>query len=149
MNVELKNVKNHPDMSQETPCFSATIYLDGKKIGSVQNNGHGGCNSYYWNDHTAAKRLTAWADQQPTEFEFEKLDQIIDDLMNKQEILAQLKRWVKKDTMFRLKGDKKGEWRMVKKHTFAPDVVKFLQGKYPNLEHIADPNNLDAALAFC
>ena len=44
--VELKAIKFHEDMSEETNCFSANIYLNGKKVGSVKNQGHGGCNFY-------------------------------------------------------------------------------------------------------
>ena len=43
MNIELKNVKHFPSGSQETNCFTANLYLDGKKIGSAENDGHGGC----------------------------------------------------------------------------------------------------------
>lgn len=42
MQIVLKNVKNHADMSEETNCFSATIYVDGKKVGTVKNDGRGG-----------------------------------------------------------------------------------------------------------
>lgn len=47
MKFELKNVKVHPDMSEETTCFSASLYVDGKRCYIAQNNGHGGCNSYH------------------------------------------------------------------------------------------------------
>lgn len=43
---ELKNVKIHADMSEETTCFSATAYWNGKKIGYVKNEGRGG--SHMW-----------------------------------------------------------------------------------------------------
>jgi hypothetical protein len=46
MRVELKNIKENRTMSDETPCFSATVYVDGKKVGWVINRGTGGCNSY-------------------------------------------------------------------------------------------------------
>ena len=38
----VKNYKEHRDMSEETICFSASLYLDGKKIGSARNDGRGG-----------------------------------------------------------------------------------------------------------
>lgn len=149
VNVELKNLKIHDDMSEETTCFSASIYFDGKKIGTVQNKGRGGSHNYYWSDNEAGRRLNEWAKAQPTEFEFDKLDQFIDGLIDKAEILAQLKRWVKKATIFRLKGDKPGEWRMVKKG-YVLRVVAFLTKKYGNkLEIVVDPANLNAALPFC
>lgn len=44
LNLSLKNLKFHEDMSEETPCFSADLYEDGKLIAHVRNDGRGGCN---------------------------------------------------------------------------------------------------------
>ena len=45
--LSLKNLKFHEDMSQETPCFSADLYEDGKLIAHVKNSGHGGGNTVH------------------------------------------------------------------------------------------------------
>ena len=45
MNLSLKKLKFHEDMSEETPCFSADLYDGGKLIAHVSNRGHGGCNN--------------------------------------------------------------------------------------------------------
>lgn len=42
MNIELKNIKYFAAGSEETDCFVATIYIDGKKAGDARNDGHGG-----------------------------------------------------------------------------------------------------------
>lgn len=42
MKIELKNVKYSAFNSEETDCFEATIYLDGKRACRVSNSGHGG-----------------------------------------------------------------------------------------------------------
>lgn len=44
MKIELKNVKYAAFASEETACFEASIWVDGKKAGSVRNDGHGGPN---------------------------------------------------------------------------------------------------------
>jgi len=44
MKIELKNVKYAAFASQETNCFQATVYVDGKALCFVDNDGHGGCN---------------------------------------------------------------------------------------------------------
>jgi hypothetical protein len=41
--VELKNVSINQHLSEETPCYSATAYVDGVKLCTVSNRGHGGC----------------------------------------------------------------------------------------------------------
>ena len=47
MKVELKNIKYAAFASQETSCYEATIYIDGKKAGTVENNGHGGSDNVH------------------------------------------------------------------------------------------------------
>lgn len=42
--LTLKKVKVHEDMSEETICFSAELYDDGKLVAYVSNRGHGGSN---------------------------------------------------------------------------------------------------------
>ena len=42
MKLELKKVKHYPSMSEETICFEAELYADGKRIGHCKNNGQGG-----------------------------------------------------------------------------------------------------------
>jgi hypothetical protein len=46
MKIELKNIKYSEWGSEETHCFQANIYLNGKKVGHCQNDGKGGCTSY-------------------------------------------------------------------------------------------------------
>lgn len=41
--ITLKNVKIIKALSQETCCFSASLYVDGEYYGVVGNTGNGGC----------------------------------------------------------------------------------------------------------
>ena len=59
MKIELKNIKYAAFASQETSCYEATIYIDGKKVGTVENNGHGGCDHIH--PHAVAQRINEWA----------------------------------------------------------------------------------------
>ena len=83
MKITLSKIKIHPDMSEETACFSASICLDGKEVGTVKNDGQGGSHSYHWQDRDVGRRIEEWADTQDTEFDFERLDQIVDGLLAK------------------------------------------------------------------
>ena len=49
MEITLKNLKVAKFMSQDTLCYQATIYVDGKKAGTVENEGHGGCSNVHLN----------------------------------------------------------------------------------------------------
>lgn len=42
--LTLKKLKIHDDLSEETTCFSADLYEDGKLMAHVSNRGYGGCN---------------------------------------------------------------------------------------------------------
>ena len=46
MLVVLKNIKRIARLSEETECFSADVWVDGVKAGTVANHGHGGSNIY-------------------------------------------------------------------------------------------------------
>lgn len=43
MNLELKNIKHTAWASEETNCYQASLYLDGKPLAIVDNDGRGGC----------------------------------------------------------------------------------------------------------
>ncbi len=42
MNVELRRFTTNARLSQETTAFAADVWVDGKKVGHAQNDGHGG-----------------------------------------------------------------------------------------------------------
>jgi len=63
MKIELKNIKHSEFASQETHCFQATIYIDGKKVGTVENHGHGGCDSVH--PHQVAQKIDDYAKTLP------------------------------------------------------------------------------------
>jgi hypothetical protein len=44
--IELKNLKYAAFASEETSCFEATVYVDGKRFCIASNEGRGGCDSY-------------------------------------------------------------------------------------------------------
>ena len=43
MKLELKNIKHTQWASEETHCYQAALYVDGKPVAIVSNDGHGGC----------------------------------------------------------------------------------------------------------
>ena len=65
MQIALKNIKHSAFASQETHCYEASIYVDGKKSGSVSNQGYGGCDDIFWNSKEIEQRVDAWVEVQP------------------------------------------------------------------------------------
>ena len=47
MKIELKKIQYSEFASQETACFQADLYVDGKPFAIVSNDGIGGCDMHY------------------------------------------------------------------------------------------------------
>ena len=47
MKLELKNIKHTAWASEETHCYQASLYVNGKPLSIVSNDGHGGCDRDY------------------------------------------------------------------------------------------------------
>ena len=60
MKIELKSIKHAEFASQETNCYSARIYIDGKAFANVSNDGHGGCDDVYPLDTVRREDLAAF-----------------------------------------------------------------------------------------
>ena len=55
MQIELRRVSYSATLSQETSAFTADIWVDGKKAGSAENHGTGGCTNIH--PHALQQRL--------------------------------------------------------------------------------------------
>ena len=53
MKLQLKAIKHTEWASEETHCYQASLYIDGKPVAIVSNDGHGGCDRDY--DHPKFK----------------------------------------------------------------------------------------------
>ena len=47
MKLELKAIKHCEWQSEETNCYEGKVYVDGKPMIEVSNEGHGGCDNQY------------------------------------------------------------------------------------------------------
>ena len=47
MKIELKSIKLSVSLSEETPAYTARLYIDGKHFGDVSNHGQGGPDMVY------------------------------------------------------------------------------------------------------
>jgi hypothetical protein len=55
--VTLKSIKVLESRSEETHCYTANVYFDGKKIAEVGNGGHGACDDYYPTNKAGADKM--------------------------------------------------------------------------------------------
>jgi len=58
--IELKSIKWVKSMSQETPCYQAKVFVNGKHFADVENRGHGGGDDLSPSKNTNAKSF--WND---------------------------------------------------------------------------------------
>lgn len=156
MKVELKKLKVHNDMSQETTCFSADIYIDGKYAAHAQNNGCGGCNMYHFEDRAVEKKFNEFCESLPpipaSEYTYGQelkmdADLYISELMQQEETRKQLTRWCKKQTVFRLKGAEKGTWQIVK-YPFDAGMKDVLVKKHGDLLECIANEDIEKAIRF-
>ena len=54
MKIELRHLEYCDWVSQETDCFRADLWIDGKAFGRVSNDGQGGAHRY---SHPAARQI--------------------------------------------------------------------------------------------
>jgi hypothetical protein len=59
--VEVKGYHPVDALSEETLAFTATIHMDGKRIGTASNEGRGGCNRYSFDSREAEAAFQAYA----------------------------------------------------------------------------------------
>ena len=63
MKLELKNITYYKQGSEETPCYNADVFVDGKKMLHASNDGHGGSDrqhgygDYKWKD---IEKVDSW-----------------------------------------------------------------------------------------
>lgn len=57
--ITLKGYRSSPSLSEETLAMRATVLLDGKPVGDVSNDGHGGPNCFHATTHEARAAVAA------------------------------------------------------------------------------------------
>lgn len=161
MNLELKNVKYAAFQSHETHCFTASVYVDGKKVGTAENSGQGGPTSVYWDDKEAKAKVEKWVAKLPAvESDFgdgmsmllKDVEWVIDDLVTDWLLTKDLKRILKNRVVF----TKKGVDGVFQTNTIKTPVMKILRdrpikewySKWPNADQFLNLLPFEKALAI-
>ena len=98
--ITIKNVKIADFASEETLCFEATLYVDGKCVGHVSNAGQGGPNSYEsLETERSLNEIVKAADIKVEAYDTvltKDLDWIVSDLINEYEMIKEARAWKSK-----------------------------------------------------
>lgn len=109
MNVELKNVKICEWMSQETCCYSATVYVNGSRAFTVENSGHGGCDNHHVLDQNLYQKFLSHVKKSG-----ESVDTFMAMELDKWELNKKLKKRCKKQTVVKMVGQNEDQWTVFK-----------------------------------
>ena len=134
MKIEIKNVRHSELASEETHCFQASVYIDGKRRGTVENDGWGGPDRF--NPPQLKDEIDAYAKTlPPIEADGMTLESdaeiLIGDLVNEWLRVRSLKNACKGRTLYRIpdhtyKGD---QWHVLK-GAYTPQIKMYLLGRY-------------------
>tara|TARA_R100001377_G_scaffold63866_1_gene39459 strand:- start:257 stop:847 length:591 start_codon:yes stop_codon:yes gene_type:complete len=136
-NISIKGLRLSKDFSEETHCFQATVYIDGKRAFVAHNEGHGGANYYaphgvsknsdakrlaFKNSMAEARKEAAcyieakgedynWAVERFADND-ELIDWVITDLINEIELLKEMRKHLKiKVVAYNTRTRKFDQWR--------------------------------------
>ena len=144
MQITLKNIKHSAFASQETYCYEASIYVDGKKSGTVRNEGYGGEDHIVWNSKEIEQRVEAWVEVQPrmplpwdkSETIKFSLEVMFGELINKWLSEKEFKRVLRKGLIMVNNNNEKGSYSIYKIPAFYKDKKAELFQKIIDLKII-------------
>lgn len=169
--VTLKSVKLNSALSDETACFSATVYVDGKAFCLATNRGHGGDDEQHaikprggWKDgkqageanravHVALQELNlrAQAFSEPRESDFsdhvffDDFDSLVGAALDHWQNVQGVKRALSRKVHYRAPG-KSGLWTYGRK--YSPELADQIRAKYPGCVIVNEVMKADEAEAL-
>lgn len=162
MRLELKSVDYSQRMSEETSCFFAQVYVDGRHVGSVLNHGHGGCHQYTGEAEAIlsaeAKTLPKVKTDTPSEtdpsgfFHYAPdADSLIDEALDTYLMTRDLKRLIGSKVLFTKKGEP-GVYQTGKLTPGQKTAIKanpaWVRAQFPHADKILNLLPFDEALAL-
>lgn len=146
--ITIKNLKTMESLSEETTCYTATVYVDGVKWGESSNTGNGGedrVRTYgEGNSYDAVRELDALIAETYPKFNLAYGDEpenlidmdlslVIGDLIAEDRWLKDYRRTVKAKVLYIKPGEKAVYQMKVVKGRALADHYAFLRGKQPDV----------------
>lgn len=150
--IELRKVKISEWASRETTCFEAEVWVNGKKLGWVGNDGHGGMHDA---DMEVVKVLSEYAATLPerpwgfTEGTFKpNFETVVDDLLdehNRQKDVKSFMRKRTKNVLYHINGE---FWTCKPGSAGLEDAIRFIKQKHGDEATIVNDMATKDAEAF-
>lgn len=151
--IELRNIKHAAFASEETHCYTATLYVDGERWGEVGNDGHGGCDHFHpvkgksWGDLKALNEHIAATYPKITGYGMEldeNLETVCGGLVNDWLTECDYKRLAARKVLF-VKPGEKGLYTFSLKGGMKPaQALPILRAKHPSYVFLADLPHAEA-----
>ena len=156
--LELKNISYYARGSEETPCYNATVYVNGKKAVEVSNDGIGGCDrqhTYHENGFNL-KEINEYCVKTfgSNKYDWGEVEIDLEHWCQREMFIAQdkklLKRTMKKNVMFfENKEDiSKGKYYLCKIQNNVMGLIAYIKDKYPQSIVLNDMSFDDALKTF-
>lgn len=151
MNLELRKIKYSKFASEETHCYEAELFLDGKKIAVVSNQGHGGCDSQHFINREVETKVNEYFKSLPKEsaygMEFEQsLEGFCGDQVNNFLMIKDLQRLLKKKNTLIISSERGIFTKCFKATTQLPLELMIKNAKIKENEVILNSLDFDKAL---
>ena len=150
--IALQNIKRVAHFSEETHCYTAVLYVDGERWGTVSNRGHGGPDDFHgeggrgYADIETLNTLIAetfkpyvYGEEGRNQITLEQnLEMVCGDLVNQWLRDKEFTRGMKAKVLF-TKPDMQGIWELSvrKPHTHAT-MLDAMRAKHPQYTYLSD-----------
>ena len=145
--IALQNIKRVAHFSEETHCYTAVLYVDGERWGTVSNRGHGGPDDFHgeggrgYGDIETLNTLIAETFKPYEAYGItleQNLEMVCGDLVNQWLRDKDFARAMKAKVLF-TKPDVAGVWELAvkKPHTHAT-MLDAMKAKHPTYTYLAD-----------
>lgn len=139
--ITITKFKHFPAFSEETHAFTCVVLMDGKRIGTAKNEGHGGCTMFYSDTPSNFAENSKIADI---------VDGFVDEaVMDKQREKDKkaVARKLKSALFFRIKGQKAGSYYHIKGDP-SSERLRASANKDGNLDIIINDLPINEAVKF-
>jgi hypothetical protein len=145
--IALSNIKRVAHFSEETHCYTAVLYVDGERWGTVSNRGHGGPDDFHGEGgrgYADIETLNTLIGETYKPYEAygitleQNLEMVCGDLVNQWLRDKEFTRAMKAKVLF-TKPDVAGIWELAvkKPHTHAT-MLDGMKAKYPTYTYLSD-----------
>jgi len=138
MKIELKNVQIAENLSEETTAFTASIYINGKRVGRAENRGHGDPINFFIQPRELYLEFVEYCKSlPPVEESWGTVDSnaeiVLGDLVEEHREQQWIKRQTRRNVIFRREGQDRTQWNVVPHKGDRAATVTWIRSRYTDV----------------